>query len=134
VEAQTGDESSTLELYRTALATRAQLLTDETITWKNHFFNPSLVHFIRSNGWHSITNFGNKPVSLPSGTVILVSQPLVGGKLGPNTTAWVVGESAEGSSMDAATVLLLASVVASSSDASDGGDGGSGGDGGGAGD
>lgn len=131
VEAQTGDESSTLELYRSALATRAQLLTDESITWKNHFFNPSLVHFIRANGWHSITNFGNKPVALPSGTVILTSQPLVGGKLGPNTTAWVVGESPAGSSMDAATMVLLGGAVAASSTSFDGSDGGGfGGDGG----
>jgi hypothetical protein len=118
-------------LYRSALATRAQLLTDESITWKNHFFNPSLVHFIRANGWHSITNFGNKPVALPSGTVILTSQPLVGGKLGPNTTAWVVGESPAGSSMDAATMVLLGGAVAASSTSFDGSDGGGfGGDGG----
>jgi hypothetical protein len=134
VEAQADDESSTLELYRSALATRAQLLTDESITWKNHFFNPTLVHFIRANGWHSITNFGNKPVSLPTGAVILASQPLIDGKLGPNTTAWVVGESSEGSSMDAATMLLLGGAIAGSSGTAGSDGGGFGGDGGAAGD
>ena len=89
VESEDGTPGSTLEFYRAALALRKQLLTDEKITWLNPLFNRNIVHFRRSNGWQSITNFGTKPVRLPSGQVLLTTSPLVGGKLGPNTTAWV---------------------------------------------
>lgn len=111
VEAEDGKRGSTLEFYRRAFAVRRDVLTDEKITWVNHFFNRNIIHFRRSNGWQSITNFGSKPVSLPAGQVILTSRPLVKGKLGPNTTAWVMSPTtSDDSSGDAAAMVLLTSA------------------------
>ncbi|HLP23710.1 MAG TPA: glycoside hydrolase family 13 protein [Microbacteriaceae bacterium] len=87
VEAQEGDSSSTLALYRSALALRKELLSTENLTWGNS--KGKVVHFVRDNGWHNVTNFGDKPVALPEGTVRLSSAPLVDGKLPGNATAWV---------------------------------------------
>ncbi|MEG0028592.1 MAG: alpha-amylase, partial [Aurantimicrobium sp.] len=87
VEFEEAQEDSTLKLYRAALKLRKELLTDETLE-----FVPSkrkVVHFVRPNGWHNITNFGKKPVALPAGTVRLTSAPLVDGKLPSNATAWI---------------------------------------------
>ena len=107
-------------------------MTDESITWKTHLFNSKIVHFERANGWQSITNFGEKPVSLPKGEVVLTSQPLVGGKLGPNTTAWIVGVPAKLTSDDGTLITIgaAAAMFDSSVDAGGAVDGGGFGDGG----
>lgn len=89
VDKQDGVEGSTLELYRQALSLRRKLQTVEELRWVNHSFNNKVVHFVRPNGWQSITNFGEKLVKLPAGNVVLTSQPLVEGKIGPNTTVWL---------------------------------------------
>ncbi len=89
VEAQQGIKGSTLELYRELLRIRRELVCDEQMTWVKHWFNRNILHFKRPNGWQSITNFGTKPVSLPKGRLLVTSQPLLEGKLGPNTTAWL---------------------------------------------
>lgn len=89
VDKQDGVEGSTLELYRQALSLRRKLQTVEELRWVNHIFNNKVVHFVRPNGWQSITNFGEKLVKLPAGNVVLTSQPLVDGKIGPNTTVWL---------------------------------------------
>ena len=89
VEAEDGKPGSTLEFYREALALRGKLVCDEKWHEVKHLFNKNVFHFKRPNGWQSITNFGTKPVKLPKGEVLLLSQPLVGGKLEPNTTAWI---------------------------------------------
>lgn len=89
VEAEDGRADSTLSLYREAIALRTELESVETVQWINHLFNGKVVHFRRANGWQSITNFGTSPITLPKGTLLLSSQPLVDGKVGPNTTAWV---------------------------------------------
>ncbi|BAS10333.1 alpha,Alpha-Phosphotrehalase [Arthrobacter sp. Hiyo4] len=39
--------------------------------------------------WQSVTNFGDTAVDLPAGTVLVSSAPLVDGKLGANSTAWL---------------------------------------------
>ena len=69
------------------LKLRKELLTDETLEFVDS--KRKVVHFVRPNGWHSITNFGKKPVALPAGTVRLTSAPLVDGKLPGNATAWI---------------------------------------------
>ena len=132
VEAEDGVDGSNLEFYRRALHTRRGLLTDESIRWKNHLFNSKIVHFERANGWQSITNFGEKPVSLPKGEVVLTSQPLVGGKLGPNTTAWIVSVPAQLTSDDGTLITIgaAAAMFDSSVDAGGAVDGGGFGDGG----
>jgi alpha-glucosidase len=110
VESQDGKRGSTLEFYRKALAVRKHVLPDERITWVKHLFNRNIIHFRRSNGWQSITNFGSKPVSLPAGKVLLTSAPLVKGKLGPNSTAWVMSPSDGDGGVDAGTMVLLTSA------------------------
>jgi alpha-glucosidase len=89
VESEEMHADSTLNLYREAIAIRTKLQSAESHQWVRHLFNPNLVHFKRPNGWQSITNFGDKPVALPKGELLLVSGPLLNGKLGPNTTAWI---------------------------------------------
>ena len=88
VEAQDGTEGSTLELYRTALRLRRELQTDEELEWVETG-DPEVLHFRRPGGWQSITNFGDTPVDLPSGTVLISSAPLEGGSLPADTTVWV---------------------------------------------
>jgi alpha-glucosidase len=89
VDVQDGNPSSTLTLYRRAIQLRKSLQTVEELTWIKHWFSKTILHFARPNGWHSITNFGAKPIKLPKGRVLLSNLPLVDGKLPANGTAWV---------------------------------------------
>ena len=89
VSVQEKDPHSTLNLYRKAIALRTQLETTEEARFVNHFFNRNLLHFVRPNGWHSVTNFGSKPAKLPRGNVVFTTLPLVDGKLPADATAWV---------------------------------------------
>ncbi|NQX11040.1 glycoside hydrolase family 13 protein [Microbacteriaceae bacterium VKM Ac-2855] len=86
-EAQEDSSTSTLALYRGALALRHELQTGESLEWL-----PSaaeVLHFRRPNGWQSITNFGALPVPLPAGELLVSSGRVEGGLLPPNTTAWL---------------------------------------------
>jgi len=89
VEKQDGVKGSTLEMYRDALRIRKDLVCEEKLTWVKHWLNSNVLHFKRPNGWQSITNFGTKPIKLPKGQVLISSQPLVDGKIAPNTTVWL---------------------------------------------
>ncbi|WP_296647499.1 glycoside hydrolase family 13 protein [Rhodoluna sp.] len=89
VEKQDGVKGSTLEMYRDALRIRKDLVCEEKLTWVKHWLNSNVLHFKRPNGWQSITNFGTKPIKLPKGQVQISSQPLVDGKIAPNTTVWL---------------------------------------------
>jgi len=89
VEAEDTDASSTLNLYRKAIKLRKDLVTKQELKWVKHFFNKNVLHFVRPNGWHCVTNFGTKPVALPRGEVLLSTLPLVEGKVPANATAWV---------------------------------------------
>jgi alpha-glucosidase len=88
VEVQDGVEGSTLELYRQALRYRRQLQTDEQLRWVPS--SESVLHFVRPNGWQSMTNFGDTDVELPAGTILVSSGPLDCGRLPSNTTAWII--------------------------------------------
>jgi alpha-glucosidase len=88
VEAESGVEGSTLELYRTALRLRRELQTDETLEWVETG-DPDVVHFVRPGGWHCLTNFGGAPFALPVGTVRVASGPLEGGRLPAATSVWL---------------------------------------------
>ncbi|WP_159616115.1 glycoside hydrolase family 13 protein [Arthrobacter zhaoguopingii] len=88
VEVQEEGGDSTLNLYRSALALRRELQTTEQLDWVPSA--PEVLHFTRSGGWHSVTNFGTDPVDLPAGRVVVSSAPLVDGRLPADTTAWVV--------------------------------------------
>ena len=93
VTAQDGVAGSTLELYRAALALRAELQTAEELEWIATD-DASVLHFARPNGWQVVTNFGTEPVALPAGDVAIASGPVEGGLLPADTTAWLVSAKA----------------------------------------
>ncbi|WP_163505993.1 glycoside hydrolase family 13 protein [Fodinicola acaciae] len=88
VEAEDRDPDSTLAFYREALRLRHSLRADEKLEWSDA--TDTVLHFVRPNGWHSVTNFGPDAIELPAGEVAVTSGPLDDGKLPANTTAWVV--------------------------------------------
>lgn len=88
VEAQEADTSSTLSLYRKALAVRRGLQTGAGLEWIDG--TEWSLHFTRPGGWQSVTNFGAAPIELPEGAVVLSSGPLEGAKLPTDTTAWLI--------------------------------------------
>ncbi|GAB3877838.1 glycoside hydrolase family 13 protein [Terrabacter terrigena] len=94
VAAQQGDPSSTLSLYRAALRVRRRLLAAEPgddLSWVDVDGHDGL-HFNRGS-WSVVTNFATAPLAPPPGEVVLSSAPLLDdGRLGPDTTAWVVSE------------------------------------------
>jgi alpha-glucosidase len=90
VEAQAASATSTLALYRRALAHRRRLQAAETLEWV--VAGATELHLVRPGGWHSITNFGAAPVALPDGELVLASARVEGGLLAPDSTAWVVAE------------------------------------------
>jgi alpha-glucosidase len=91
VEAESGVAGSPLEIFRKALALRKDLLTGEELLWHKSG-DSELLHFSRPNGWHCLTNFGNREVSLPAElTLIHSSQPLASGQIPGATTAWARG-------------------------------------------
>ena len=88
VEALEGDPDSTLSMYRTALAARRRLQQGESLTWLDA--PASVVGFARHDGWRSYTNFGDAPVPMPAGTVLLASGPLDDAAVLPGaTTVWL---------------------------------------------
>ncbi len=88
VRSQEADAGSSLALHRRALALRRGLAVDATVALDTDAPD-SVVHIVRSDGVHSVTNFGAEPVALPAGEVLLASGPLDGPTLPPDTTAWV---------------------------------------------
>jgi alpha-glucosidase len=88
VQRQEADENSTLAFYRRALAERRRLQTSESLEWADDL-PADVVGFHRPGGWTSITNFGDAPVPLPAGRVVVASGPLTDGRLPADTTAWV---------------------------------------------
>ncbi len=89
VARQEADPDSALSLYREALALRARLVGEESLTWHVPG-DGDVLHFERPGGWHCVTNLGAAPVPLPAGRVVLTSGPLAGDRLPADTTAWVV--------------------------------------------
>ncbi|RZU63407.1 glycoside hydrolase family 13 protein [Zhihengliuella halotolerans] len=86
--AQEADAGSTLAFYRRALALRGELQTEEALAWQETGA-ADVLHFSRPGGWHVVTNFGAEPVELPAGEILLISTPLVDGKLPADSTAWL---------------------------------------------
>jgi alpha-glucosidase len=86
---QDGDETSTLNLYRTALALRHELQSDETLEWMPHPMRDDVLMFTRPGGWVNATNFGEDAVPLPEGDVVLTSEPLADGMLPGAASAWL---------------------------------------------
>lgn len=88
VEVQEDDPASTLNLYRRALHLRDDLQTAEELTWFDTGRDDVLA-FTRPNGWTVVINFGDEPVALPAGGVLLASADLDGGRLPGATTVWL---------------------------------------------
>ena len=89
VETELADPSSTLHLYRTALAARRRLQAAETLEWQTAASSDVLV-LTRPGGWTCVCNFGSEPVALPAGEVVCASAAISDGLLPGNATAWVV--------------------------------------------
>ena len=90
VEAETGDEDSTLELYRRALAARRQYAGPnggETVELLD--LGADVLAF-RRDGLTVVLNCGDEPTELPAGEVVLTSEPLSGRTLPANTAAWLI--------------------------------------------
>lgn len=87
-DAQAADDSSTLALYRKALAERRRRQTGEMLEWLTDV-PPTVVAFRRPGGWTSVTNFGTTPAPLPAGRVVLASGPLDGTSVPAETTVWL---------------------------------------------
>ena len=80
-EAQDGDPSSMLELYRRALALRRRLpaLGDGELDWID--VEAPLLAFRRPPGFVCVVNFGDQPMTIPAGVadgleVLLSTEPL----------------------------------------------------------
>jgi len=92
-EAQEGVAGSTLELYRTALALRRQhLIGDEALEWVElDGADPkSVLAFRRGSGVLCVVNFGDDPIDLPDGTLLIASVADVTTELPGNASAWTI--------------------------------------------
>ena len=85
VEAQEHESSSTLNLYRKAIALRKELGTSDDLSWID---SPQGTTVFRRGNWIVATNFSDKPAELPTGEVILSSSGDES-QLAPNSTVWL---------------------------------------------
>jgi alpha-glucosidase len=91
VEAESGDRTSMLELYRSALHLRRDRpeLGDGTMRWRAEA-GGDVVAFDRGPGFACLVNMGTSPVPLPAGApVLLASNDLVGGELPGDAAVWL---------------------------------------------
>ncbi len=86
--AQDGDAESTLNLYRSALRQRRELLVDE-VGFELVDLGADVLAFRRGDGFVCVANMGEVEVALPAGTVVLVSDPLVDGRLPADAAVWM---------------------------------------------
>lgn len=87
VDVQEADSGSTLSFYRAVLRARRDLVHAVGFAWRDDA--AQVLHVVRGDDWHVVANFGDVPVDLPAGTVVISSAPLTGGRLPAQTTAWV---------------------------------------------
>jgi alpha-glucosidase len=89
VAAQDGDPTSTLELYRRALAVRAERFTsDEQMAWRPS--DDGVLVFERVGGIVVAVNASDQSVPRPVGLILVASDPEVGDLLPPDTAVWVL--------------------------------------------
>ncbi len=87
-DAQAGVPGSTLELYRSALALRAEHnLGAGTVTWLKGYGKKVLA--FRNGAVTVIVNFGKVAVELPVDDILLASEDIVGGALPKDTAVWL---------------------------------------------
>ena len=92
VEAQTGDVDSTLELHRRAIALRrSHWVGAGSLEWSDKFSREEeQVLCFRRGEATCIVNFGDEPVAVPAGTVMLASEALTAdGRLPGPAAAWI---------------------------------------------
>ncbi|WP_435839887.1 alpha-amylase family glycosyl hydrolase [Streptomyces canus] len=90
VEAQTGAETSMLELYRTALRIRREHPAhgDGTMPWQDA--PAGILAFHRAPGFVCVVNLSNEAYQLPDHTAILLaSSPIADGLLEPAHAVWL---------------------------------------------
>jgi alpha-glucosidase len=88
VEAQAGEPSSMLELYRSALRLRRTELTGDTMRWLDS--PPGVLAFARDETFACMVNLSGDVVQLPPHTeILLASGPLDGEELPPDTAVWL---------------------------------------------
>jgi alpha-glucosidase len=83
-----------LNLYRRAIRLRRELLavTSDGPDFAFEDAPSGALRFRRGGSWQCLINFGDAPLALPDGTVVLSSVDLVGGLLPGDATAWVVSD------------------------------------------
>jgi alpha-glucosidase len=88
---QQGDPSSTLELYRAALALRAEHeLGTGSVQWLEGYDDDVVA--LRNGRVVIIANLGAHPVPLPAGELLLASGPLTAGALPTDTAVWIAAD------------------------------------------
>ena len=91
VESQDGVAGSTLELYREALRTRKERFHTATVEWLGT--DSEVLAFRRGAGVTCIVNFGDAPVPLPEGRVLLASENLADRSLPTDVAVWMIDEA-----------------------------------------
>ncbi len=87
-QAQDGVDGSTLTMYRRGLALRKTYFTaDEAFEWVD--VAGEALAFRRGSGVVCVVNFGDDPVPLPPGDVLLASADIAAGLLPGSAAAWV---------------------------------------------
>ncbi|NMO53135.1 glycoside hydrolase family 13 protein [Actinoplanes sp. TBRC 11911] len=86
-QAQTGDPSSMLELYRSAIALRRRENSPEFAWLELH---PEVLAFTRGENFACVVNMSGSPIPLPDHqTCLLASGPLDGDRIPPDTAVWL---------------------------------------------
>ncbi|MEE2855734.1 MAG: glycoside hydrolase family 13 protein [Actinomycetota bacterium] len=89
VEKQSGDPDSTLSFFQRAIELRKRRVEfdGDGVEWLDA--PGDVVIFRRPGGLVCALNAGESPVPLPPGELMLASAPLLGGKLPPDSAAWL---------------------------------------------
>jgi len=87
VEVQEGNPSSTLELYGRALRLRREHQALESLEWIQTG-RDDVLHYMRPNGWHVVTNFGAEPYWFERDDPMLSSSDLHADGIPAETTLW----------------------------------------------
>lgn len=88
VGSQTGDPTSTLELYRQLLALRREhLVNDLDLTWLDA--PEGVIGFSRGSGVECWVNLSGDPMPLPADRTVLVSSAPIEAVLPANTAVWL---------------------------------------------
>ena len=89
VEAESADPSSTLALFRAAVARRRASLADLPADHVDWLDAPDGCLAYRRGALTVLLNAGSTPVPLPAGEVLIASGPLDGDRLPPDTAVWL---------------------------------------------